>query len=451
MNEKTELFESMQLPKAIAALCIPTIISSLVTVIYNLADTFFVGMLNDPVQTAAVTLASTVILAFNAVNNLFGVGVSSVISRSIGMKNFDRARKSSCFGFYCAISSGILFSIVCFIFSDFILALLGTDSSTYQATSDYMFWAVYLGAAPAILNVVLAYMVRSEGASLHAGIGTMSGCILNIILDPFFIMPWGLNMKAAGAGLATFISNCVACIYFFVLLYIKKGNTFICINPKKFAVESDVVKEIFTVGIPASVQNLFNVVGLAVLNKFAANYGADAVSAMGITRRLNMVPMYAALGFSQGIMPLIGYTYAAKMYDRMKNAIKLSFKLIIPVIIVVILFYFIGAQSLVKLFLNNENVVNYGTYFLRVMVLSLPFTTLDYIAIGIFQAIGNGKIPFIFAILRKGIIDIPLLVILNKLFQLNGLPYSELITEFVLAVVAMFILNKFFKELETSN
>ncbi|MDO5397121.1 MAG: MATE family efflux transporter [bacterium] len=444
MNNKTELFETAPLPKALMALCVPTIISSLVTVIYNLADTFFVGMLNDSVQTAAVTLAGTVLLAFNAVNNLFGVGVSSVISRSIGIKNYDRAYKSSCFGFYCSVLSGILFSIICVIAENPLLKLLGADAATYPATSEYMLWTVYLGAAPSILNVVLAYMVRSEGASVHAGIGTMGGCILNIILDPIFIMPWGLGMGASGAGFATFISNCAACFYFFAFIYVKRGNTFICINPRKFTLERDVVKEVFAVGVPAAIQNLLNVIGMAVLNKFAANYGAEVVSAMGITRKLNMVPMYAATGFSQGIMPLVGYTYAAKMYRRMKDAVKLAFKIVIPMTFAVVLLYFIGSEMLISLFMNNETVIKYGTYFLCVMALSLPFAAVDYVSIGVFQAQGNGKIPFVFAVLRKVILDIPILIILNKLFMMYGLPYSQLITEIVLAAVALVMLKKEF-------
>lgn len=160
------------------------------------------------------------------------------------------------------------------------------------------------GAAPAILNVVLAYMVRSEGASFHASVGTMSGCLLNMILDPIFILPWGLNMGAAGAGLATFLSNCVACLYFFVLLYVRRNTTYVCILPQKFGFQAAVVIGVCSVGIPAAIQNLLNVTGMTLLNNFTAAYGADAVAAMGITQKINMVPLQVALGFTQGVSPL---------------------------------------------------------------------------------------------------------------------------------------------------
>lgn len=209
-QDRTLLFEETPIPKAVATLAVPTILSSLVMVLYNLADTYFVGMLGDPIQNAAVTLAAPVMLAFNAVNNLFGVGSSSMMSRALGRRDYDTVAKSSTFGFWCAILSGLAFSLLCTLFKGPLLGLLGADATTRTATEAYMFWTVTCGAAPAILNVVMAYMVRSEGSAMHASIGTMSGCFLNIILDPIFIMPWGLNMGAAGAGLATFLSNCFA-------------------------------------------------------------------------------------------------------------------------------------------------------------------------------------------------------------------------------------------------
>ena len=294
-NSKAYMFESMPIPKAVATLSIPMVISSLVTVVYNLADTYFVGMLNNPIQNAAVTLVYPVMLAFNAVNNLFGVGTSSMMSRKLGSGEHEKVRISSSFGFWGAILFSSILALICTIFKSPLLNLLGADIETIQTTSNYMFWTVNLGAIPAILNVVMAYMVRSEGAALHASIGTMSGCILNIILDPLFILPQFLNMGAAGAGLATFISNCVACIYFFTLNYIKKNNTFVCFNPLKLKyLTKDIAFGIFGVGIPASIQNLLNVTGTTILNNFTSAYGASAIAAMGISHKLFMIPSQVA-------------------------------------------------------------------------------------------------------------------------------------------------------------
>ena len=210
-EKKLELFERTPVPSAVAKLAVPTILSSLVMVLYNLADTYFVGMLNDPVQNAAVTLSTPVLLAFNAVNNLFGVGSSSMMSRALGRRDFDTVSRSSAFGFYCSLIFSLLFSLGCTVFKAPLLTIVGADSTTSQATAEYLKWTVTFGAAPAILNVVMAYLVRSEGSTMHASIGTMSGCLLNILLDPIFVLPWGFDMGAAGAGLATFLSNCFAC------------------------------------------------------------------------------------------------------------------------------------------------------------------------------------------------------------------------------------------------
>lgn len=188
-SQKTTLFEEMPIAGAVMKLAVPTVISSLVMVIYNLADTYFVGMINDPVQNAAVTLAAPVLLAFNAVNNLFGVGGSSMMSRALGRKDIDTVYRSSAFSFYSALFCGLMFSFLYTVFSSTLLVILGANADTTAATAEYLKWTVAFGAAPAILNVVMAYLVRAEGASLHASIGTMSGCFLNIILDPIFILP----------------------------------------------------------------------------------------------------------------------------------------------------------------------------------------------------------------------------------------------------------------------
>ncbi len=441
VNEKTELFERMPIAKAVMQLSIPTVLSSLVMVIYNLADTYFVGMLNNPVETAAVTLAAPVMLAFNAVNNLFGVGSSSMMSRGLGMKDYEKVRRVSAFGFYCSLFFSILFSVLCTAFRVPLLQVLGADANTFDATMQYLTWTVLCGAAPAILNVVLAYMVRAEGASLHASIGTMSGCLLNIILDPIFILPWGLNMGAAGAGLATFLSNCLACLYFFVLIIRKKERTFVCLSPKKFGLQKDVVQGVCAVGIPASIQNLLNVTGMTILNNFTSSYGADAVAAMGIAQKINMVPMQIAMGFSQGIMPLVSYNFASGNRKRMKGSVVFTVKLVIPVLTGVAALYFIGSDVLIRLFMNNQNIIEIGSRFLKGFCLGMPFLCMDFLAVGVFQAIGWGKAAFVFAILRKIVLEIPALFILNFLFPLYGLAFAQFVAEVVLAIAAVIMLR----------
>ena len=446
-NPKTYLFESKPIPQAVMELSIPMVVTSLVMVVYNLADTFFVGMLNDPVQNAAVTLAYPVMLAFNAVNNLFGVGTSSMMSRSLGRGDHEMVRTSSAFGFYGALFSGLAFAIACTVFKTPLMHLLGADATTWEATANYMLWTVSCGAMPAILNVVQGQMVRAEGSSLHASIGTMSGCILNIILDPIFILPWGLGMGAAGAGLATFLSNCAACGYFFLLAGIKKGKTFVCLDIRKLKnLRKDVVFGILGVGIPASIQNLLNVTGSTILNNFSAAYGAAAVAAMGVSHKINMLPIQVCMGFSQGIMPLVSYNYASGNRKRMKDSILFAMGIILPVMALVTVGYWFGAPNLIHLFMDNPEIVAYGSAFLRGMCLGMVFLCIDFMAVGVFASLGMGKHSLTFAILRKVVLEIPLLFILNALFPLYGLAYAQCITEVILAIAAIVMLLRIFRQ-----
>lgn len=449
--DKIKLFEEIPVPKAVMKLAVPTMISCLVMVLYNLADTYFVGMLNDPVQNAAVTLAAPVLLAFNAVNNLFGVGGSSMMSRALGAKEYETVRKSSAFGFYCALFSGVLFALCCTVFRGPLLAVLGTDAENLADTAAYMFWTVECGAVPAILNVVMGYLVRAEGSALHASVGTMSGCILNMILDPFFILPWGLNMGAAGAGCATFIANCAACLYFFVFLYVKRERTYVCISPKYFRPDKAIIMGVCGVGIPAAIQNLLNVTGMTVLNNFTAAYASDAVAAMGISQKLNMIPMQIAMGLSQGIMPLVSYNYAAKNYGRMKNSLTFTAKLMLVFLSLAAAGYYVGAEGLIALFMKNDVIINYGSRFLRGLCLATPFLATDFLAVGVFQACGMGGKSFFFAVMRKIVLEIPALYILNALFPLYGLAYAQFAAEFILAVTAVIVLVRMFRGLECRN
>lgn len=446
-QKKAYLFEEAPISKAFISMAAPTILSSLVMVIYNLADTYFVGMLNNPVQNAAVTLAAPVLLAFNAVNNLFGVGSSSMMSRALGRKEYDTVRRVSAFGFYGSVCGGLVFTLLMLTAKGPLLVLLGTDPGTAEATGQYLHWTVTWGAVPAILNVVMAYMVRSEGSTLHASIGTMSGCLLNILLDPIFILPWGLDMGAAGAGCATFLSNCVACLYFFVLLVVRRGRTYVCIHPRMFRPTKEIVFGVCGVGLPASIQNLLNVTGMTVLNNFTSAFGSNAVAAMGISHKVHMVPMQISMGFSQGIMPLVSYSYAAGNYPRMKKTISFSAQITLSFMAAVTAVFYLFAPFVIRLFIQNESIVDYGTSFLRAMSLALPFLNMDFLAVGVFQAVGKGRNSLVFAILRKIVLEIPALYLLNYLFPLYGLAWAQVVAEVALAVAAILVLRKMYSQL----
>ena len=435
-------YEHKSIPRMVATLSVPTVLSLLVTILYNLADTYFVGLLNDPVQNAAVTLCAPLLLAFNSVANLFGVGASSMISRALGQEDYDTARKSAAFGFYGALAFSALYALACHGFETPLLKLLGADTITAEQTSLYMWWTVVLGAVPTIMGMVLSYLVRSEGDSFRASLGVGSGCVLNIFLDPVFVLPWGLNMGAEGAALATFLSNCVVCLYFAVILWRKRGSTCLTLHPKNLNVTRTIVVGIFTVGVSAAIQNLLNVTSIMILNNFAASYGTNAVAAVGIVQKVNNIPCYIMLGISQGISPLVGYTYARKDYPYMWNVIRFSMKLVLALSLVCSAVFLAMGRPVTGLFMANEEIITHGNALLRGCALGAPFLCIDFLSIGIFQAVGMGQTALAFAILRKVILEIPATILLNRAVGLYGLTFASAFSEIVLCITAIVILSR---------
>lgn len=442
-NNKQELFETTPIPRAVATLAIPTIIASLVTQIYNMSDTYFVGLLNDAAATSAVSLASPIVLATNAITNLFGIGTSSKMSRALGVKDYKTVKKASSFGVYGALICAFLYSMLITLNKDFFLKLAGTDALTYQKTADYLYWTVTVGVFPAVLNVTLANMFRAEGSTTHASIGVMSGCILNIILDPIFIQPWGFNMGVAGAGCATCISNIVASIYFIILYIVKHKTTFVTINPKLFIPTKEIFKDVFAVGIPAAIQCYINVTGITVLNRVCAKYGATNIAAMGIAHKIQMVSILFAAGAGQGVMPLIGYNFSSGNSARVKEAIRFTERVIVILLTTMSIICFVFSKQLVGLFIEDKDVIFYGSSYLKAFSLSSPFMAIDHLGISTFQACGKGKISLFNAVARRLVFDIPAVIVLDKLFPVYGMCYGQLFGEFFMCLLALYFINKF--------
>lgn len=450
-GDRTALFEEVAVPRAVMTLSVPTMIASLVMMIYSLADTLFVGMLNDSVQTAAVTLAFPIISSLNALNNLCGIGGSSLMSRALGKGERDTAKRAASFSLWCAIGLGLLYSLAAGLFMTPLLSLLGANEETASATRGYLLWTIVCGAAPAVLNVVMAHLVRAEGYSLHASVGTMSGCLLNIVLDPFFILPQFLGLGAAGAGLATFLSNCVACVYFLVLLFSKRRTTAVSLDVRLLAHAGKVAPEIFKVGIPAALQNLFTVVCTLVLDNLTAAYGTDAVAAMGIAVKVSHVPMYIAQGMAQGGQPLIGYCYGKGDTKRMKSSFFFAMGVSLAVMVLIAALGYVFAAQAIAIFMEDETVVAYGTKLLRGYLLAAPLFAVDLGAVCLYQACGKGLLSLLCAVARKLVLELPLMFLMDALFPLYGLPYAQVIAEAVMSVSACIILPKLLKKIEREH
>jgi len=446
--DKEELFERMPVTKAIFTLTIPMIISSIISILYNLADTYFVGMLNDPVQNAAVTLVAPAIVLFFGITNLFGVGASSLMSRKLGEKKYEDVKHASATGIYFGLICAALISIIALVFNSGLLTILGSSEITHDVTKAYMFWTVCLGAIPAIMNILFSFLLRAEGRSVHASVGAISGCILNIILDPFFILPFGLNMGAAGAGLATFISNSFATLYFIVLLFRIRAKTLVSINPKYFTLRPEILKNIFVVGIPGVFQNFLNVISMTIMNNMASGFGTDLVASMGIVGKVNQIPIQVIFGFSQGIMPLIGYNYACKNIKRVKETIRKEFMLVLGLLAIIMVVFTAGGKPIIRMFMNNDNIVKIGSFFLFATAISQPFLSIDFITVGISQAFGMGKIALVYSFLRKLFLEIPFIFLFAHCFGMYGLAFPSVAAEVIMTIVSVFVLFRLIKKLD---
>lgn len=440
---KEELFEKYSVPKAIMTLALPTILGMLVTVFYNMADTFFVGKTNDPNQMASVVLIFPLFMVLMAFGNIFGIGGGTYISRLLGLKEYEKVKNVSSFCFFACIVVGIVIGILLLLFMEGVLFLSGSTDKTYTFAKSYMS-IIAIGTPFICLQQALGQIVRAEGAARSAMIGMMIGTIVNIILDPVMIL--GIGMGVVGAAIATIIGN--ICSVFYYIYYLTKKTTVLSISIKKVKMKWDIISNILTIGIPVFVNNILFSVANLVLNNFASGYGEIVVSSMGIPHRINSLPVMVMIGLSQGIQPFIGYNYSAKNHKRMNDAIRFSVisSVIFGTIITAISFF--AAEPLVGIFIKNTEIIKMGSIFLKIFVIPIPILGIQFIFMNAFQAMGKALPALILSICRQGVAFIPALIIGKKLFGLYGIiwaqPVSDLIT-IAISIVLYIIIYGFIK------
>lgn len=411
--------------------------------VYNLADTFFVGQTGDPNQVAAVTLAFPAFWTLSALASLLGVGGSSLISRSLGAQKPARARQTSVFCVFSAIAVTLFYSLLVLIIRRPFLALLGAGPNTEAFTNDYLFWVLVIGGVPTVLGMVFGHLVRAEGGAKQASIGMSLGGILNIVLDPIFILTMGMGIK--GAAIATMISNVATVCYFLVYLHRTRGKTIISVNPGNFKPERELAAAVISVGLPAALQTCLSVVSNTTLNKLASAYGETAIAAVGIVKKIDMLPMNVTLGLSQGVLPLIGYNYAAKNYRRMKKTSSFTRIVAVSFSLFCVLIFELFANQIVDFFIRDTETVRLGADFLRILCLTTPMMAISFLIITMFQAVGKGKHALVLSIFRKGSIDIPLMILMDRLIPLYGLLCVQPMVD-TLSVVLAFTLYRGFSK-----
>lgn len=438
-TDNTELFERTPVKKAVISLVVPTVISQLITVIYNMADTFFIGQVGDPNQVAAASLCMPLFILLTGIANLFGIGGSSLISRCLGAGSRDKAKKTAAFCIWTAGAVSFLYGMILLLFKSFALPAIGANAETYRFCYVYVFWTITIGAVPTVLNALFAHLVRAEGYSRQASFGMALGGVLNIFLDPLFISAFGLEI--AGAAIATMLSNLIAAFYFILLISGKRKSTVITLNPKNYTLQGHIPREVLLVGLPSCIMNMMGVFSNIVLNKLMASYCNEAVAGIGIAKKVDMMSFAIATGMSQGVLPLIGYNYSSKNYKRMMSAVKTTFLFSLMVALAGTTFLLTCAQPIVRAFIDDPLTVEYGQRFQRIICITGPCISVTMIIITLFQSIGIKARPLLLSLLRKGGLDIPLMFLMNALLGVNGIVWATPIADFsaMLAALALFL------------
>lgn len=436
-HDNTYLFSEMPVRRAVLSLAIPTVLSQIITVVYNMADTFFIGKLNDPNQVAAATICMPAFILINAVANLFGIGGASKISRSLGAGDPETARKTASFCAWTALLAALAYGLLFLLVRPALLPLLGADEETLHFCCQYTLWTVTIGAVPTALSAGVAHLIRADGFARQAGFGIAMGGILNILLDPIFIFVFRLEI--AGAAIATMISNTAAASYFLLFLYRKRGQTVVSIHPKYYTARDHIATDVLTSGLPSCVMSMMASVSNGVLNSMIAEYSNTAVAGFGIAKKIDMIAFAVAQGMTQGTLPLIGYNFASGNRKRMTQSIRTTLLLALGIAVTANVTLFFLAPQITRLFIADAETVGYGKQFLKIISFTCPPSAANFMIITVFQATKRRVEPLILSMMRKGSVDIPLMFLLRRFAGLNGIAAATPIADWLTLLVSMLL------------
>lgn len=402
---ETAIFEEKKVSKAYMKLSLPLVLSMTVSLIYNLADTFFVAQTQNTNIVAGVSLCAPLFTTLMALGNIFGQGGSSLISRLLGKNDTTATRRVSAFCFWGAILIGVWLAI---------------------------------GAPALVLSFIHSNLLRSEGMSKESMIGTMGGAIVNILLDPIFISVLGLN--AGGAAMASVIGYIFSDVYFAVV--VAKKSKVLTLDIQETRIPADHVKDIFAIGIPAAVVNIMSSVSAVLVNQFLLPYGNEKIAAMGIALKVSMIVLLLLTGFSFGGQPLFGYYYGAGDKQRFGKLFHFCLKFISGLALALSAVVFIFAKPFMRIFMDNETIIADGALMLRLQVVSMVFVGVVLLMTILFQATGKAVGSSILSVSRQGIVFMVVLFVAANLFGCTGVLFSQAVADFLSAILAVVLFKK---------
>lgn len=434
---QNELFESAFVPKVYMKLALPVVLSMMVSLVYNMVDTYFIALTGKQELVAGVSLAAPIFTLMIAFGDIFGLGGSSLISRLFGEKREEEAKRASAFCLWAAIGFGIFVTIVLLVFRTPILKLLGTDAATFEYAGEYYTW-IAVGAASIILGLVPSNILRTEGLAMQAMAGSILGSIVNIILDPVFI--FGLGQGAAGAAMATVIGNVIADVYYIYVMN-KKAKR-LSVSLKEIKIPGTMIRDILVIGIPASITNLMQSIMIMITNHYLIAYGTDKVAAMGIALKANMISAFILVGFAFGGQPLVGYNYGARNKKRLKEILRFAYLFEAGLALVFTISISVFAPAIIKIFMNQSDIITNGAMMLRFQQLGMVFMAVTLVSTCVCQSVGSAAGAFALSISRQGVLYAISLMVLNAIFGYTGIIATQACADVLTAVIALAIIRK---------
>ena len=451
-QSKTELFETTPVFQALTIMAVPTIISQLIVLIYNLADTWFIGQTDDPYMVAAAALVSTVFLMITGLSNLFGVGGGNLVVQLLGRRQEDEARRAASLSLVMAAGSALVFSLLCLAFMDPLLYLLGASENTIGYARQYLIPVVIIGAPPTLLANTMSTMLRNVGYSKEAGFGVSLGGLLNVGLDPLFmfvLLPKGYEVL--GAALATLLSNLVSFVYFIVVYQKVRSKTVLALPRRIERVQKSSMRAIFSVGVPAALSLLLYDLTNIIINKLSSGHGDIELAAMGIILKVERLPLNICVGICLAMMPLVAYNFASGDRHRMLAFFRVSRRAGLAVAAVCIALYWPLAPQIMHAFIHDEQTVALGTVYLRARCFAPIMMFLCFHMVHYMQALGKGGVSLALAAIRQLGMNIPLLLLLDHFFGMTGIIWTQVTADALTAVISYLIYAHVKRELEVPD
>lgn len=426
-----EKFEQNSTWKVIFALAFPTMIGQLGTILYNMADTYFIGQVNDVNQVAAISVTMPVFLVLMSLGALFGIGGASYISRMMGCKNERAMKKASAYTFYILLACGLVFTMLGITFINPILSIIGCDADTWNYSHDYLF-IIMMGTIAIMISNAFAFTLRSVGETKKAMYGLVIGSLLNIVLDPICILYFQMGVK--GAAIATVFSNVVTSMLY---IYFIQKNAHLSLHLKDASFAMPLQKEIIYIGIPGSLVTILLSFSNILLNNYCVLYGNAAVAAMGIVSKINLFPIQLTVGLGQGIQPLIGYCVGAKKKDKLKETMKDANIISLCLGVIFVLIFILMKSMFIQMFIDNKEVIHSGELFLMIASISTPVLGGIFIFSTFFQSSGLVKPSLFVSIARQGLFYIPMIFFGNHFFGIEGVIIAQPISDILCFIVCI--------------